>query len=60
MLNVMNIFDTIEYAKFNDYRIVLVYYKTYNIDIEKDKKKIKKIFKNYKIKYYNTHMTITI
>lgn len=60
MLNLMNIFDTIEYAKFNDYRIVLVYYKTYNIDIAKDKKEIKKIFKNYKIKYYNSHMIITI
>lgn len=60
MLNVMNIFDTIEYAQLYDYRFVLVYYKSYNIDIEKDKKKIKKIFKNYKIKYYNTHMMITI
>lgn len=60
MLNLMNIFDTIEYAQFNDYRIVLVYYKTYNIDIAKDKREIKKIFKNYKIKYYNSHMIITI
>ena len=60
MLNLMNIFDTIEYAKLNDYRIVLVYYKTYNIDIAKDKREIKKIFKNYKIKYYNSHMVITI